>query len=164
MLDDFEQRKWHFIVFHSRKMIFAETRYETHDQKLLMIIMIFKQWKHYLKNNRHFIIILINHNNLHYFMIMTSLNRYQIKWTLTFVEYDFKIKYHMKNINSANNSSRRFDYKSDINNEICLLTLQNKLKNIIITIINLKSIFIRNVMKMFESTLAESVETSQIKI
>ena len=75
VFDDFEQKKWHFVIFHSRKIILAETRYETHDQKLLTIIMTFKQWKHYLKNSRHFIIVLIDHNNLYYFMITTSLNR-----------------------------------------------------------------------------------------
>ena len=140
-------------------MILAETRYETHNQKLLTIIMTFKQWKHYLKNNRHFIIVLIDHNNLCYFMITTSLNWRQVKWTLIFVEYDFKIKYRIRNINSANNSSKRFNYKNNMNDEICFLTLQNKLKNIIITIINLRSIFTCNVMKTFESTLAENVET-----
>ena len=41
--DDFEQRKRHFVVFHSRKMIFAKIYHETHDQKLLTIIMTFKQ-------------------------------------------------------------------------------------------------------------------------
>ena len=145
-------------------MIFAETHYKTHDQKLLMIVMTFKQWKHYLKNSRHSIIVLIDYNNLRYFMIMTSLNRRQVKWALTFVEYDFKIKYRTKNINFANNSSRRFDYENDVNDKICLLTLQNKLKNIIIAIVNLRSIFIRNVIKVFKSALAEDVETSQIKI
>ena len=42
-LNDFEQRKWHLVAFYSRKMILAKTRYETHDQKLLTIIMTFKQ-------------------------------------------------------------------------------------------------------------------------
>ena len=123
MSDDFEQKKWYFVAFHSRKMILAKTRYKTHDQKLLTIIMTFKQWKHYLKSSRHFIIVLINHNNLHYFMITTSLNRRQVKWTLILVEYDFEIKYHTKNINSANDSSRRFDYENNVNDEICLFTL-----------------------------------------
>ena len=141
-------------------MILAKTRYETHDQKLLMIIMTFKQWKHYLKNNRHFIIVLIDHNNLHYFMITTLLNRRQVKWALIFVEYDFEIKYRTKNINSANNSSKRFDYKNDVNDEICLFTLQNKLRNIIVAIISLKSIFIRSVTKTLKLTFAENVETS----
>ena len=51
-----------------------------------------------------------------------------------------------------------------MNNKIYFFTLQNKLKNIIIVIVNLKSIFTRNVMKMFKSTFVEDVETSQIKI
>ena len=126
--------------------------------------MTFKQWKHYLKNSRHFIIVLINYNNLRYFMITTSLNRRQIKWTLIFVEYNFKIKYRTKNINFVNDSSRRFDYENDVNDEICLFTLQNKLKNIIIVIINLKSIFTRNVTKAFKSTFVENVKISQIEI
>ena len=126
--------------------------------------MTFKQWKHYLKNNRHFIIILINYNNLCYFMITTSLNWRQVKWTLTFVEYNFEIKYRTRNINFANNSSKRFNYENDVNDEICLFTLQNKLKNIIITIINLRSIFTRNVMKTFKSTFVENVKTSQVEI
>ena len=126
--------------------------------------MTFKQWKHHLKNSRHSIIVLINYNNLRYFMITTLLNRRQVKWTLIFVEYDFKIKYRTKSINSVNSSSRRLDYENDVNDEICFLTLQNKLKNIIIMIVSLRSIFTRSVIKMFESTFAESAETSQVKI
>ena len=39
-LDDSGQ--WHLIAFFSRKMISAETRYETHDSKLLAIVEVFK--------------------------------------------------------------------------------------------------------------------------
>ena len=70
----------------------------------------------------------------------------------------------MKNINFANNSSRHFNYKNDMNNKTCLFTLQNKLKNIIIAIINLRSIFIYNVMKTFKLKFVENVKISQIKI
>ena len=51
-----------------------------------------------------------------------------------------------------------------MNDEICFFTLQNKLKNIIIAIVNLRSIFTRNVMKTLESTFVENVETSQVEI
>ena len=34
-----------------------------------------------------------------------------------------------------------------MNNKICLFTLQNKLKNIIITVVNLRSIVTRSVVK-----------------
>ena len=145
-------------------MIFAKTRYKTHDQKLLTIIMTFKQWRHYLKNSRHSVIILINHNNLRYFMTTTLLNRRQFKWTFVFVEYDFKIKYRTRIINFANASFKRFDYKNQINDEICLFTLQNKLKNIIVAIINLTSIITRSVMKTFKSLITKSVDTFRIKI
>ena len=83
---------------------------------------------------------------------------------MIFVKYNFKIKYRTKNINFANNSLRRFNYKNDVNDEICFLTLQNKLKNIIIAIVNLKSIFIHSVIKTFKLTFVENVEISQIKI
>ena len=83
---------------------------------------------------------------------------------LTFVEYDFKIKYRTENIDFANVFSKRFNYKNNVNDEICFLTLQNKLKNIIIIIINLNSIFTCNVTKTFESTFVKNVEISSIKI
>ena len=36
-------------MFH--KIILTKQNYEIHDQKLLIIVQIFKIWKHYLKNN-----------------------------------------------------------------------------------------------------------------
>ncbi len=39
-LDDFGQ--WHPLAFFTRKMILAETRYETHDGELLAIVEAFK--------------------------------------------------------------------------------------------------------------------------
>ena len=83
---------------------------------------------------------------------------------MIFVEYDFEIKYRTKSINFANDSSKRFNYKNDVNDEICFFTLQNKLKNIIVAIVNLRPIFIHNVMKTFKSTFVENVETSQVEI
>ena len=51
-----------------------------------------------------------------------------------------------------------------MNDKICLFTLQNKLKNIIIVIVNLRLIFTHNATKTFESTFVENVNISQIKI
>ena len=42
---------WRLITFWSRKLISIKQNYKTHDQELLIIITMFKQWKHYLKNN-----------------------------------------------------------------------------------------------------------------
>ncbi len=56
--------RWHLVVFFSRKMIPTETRYETHDGKLLAIVEAFKTWRHYLEGCKHEILVLIDHNNL----------------------------------------------------------------------------------------------------
>ena len=146
-----EQTQWHSIVFFSRKMILAEIRYETHDQKFLFIVATFQQWKHYLENNHHSVTILTNHNNLHYFMKTITFNKYQSRWIFVLVKYNFEIKYCFKKINSIDESLRRFDYKRKINDEICLFILQNKLKNIIIIVINLTFVVTRD----FEKTLTE---------
>ena len=39
--------EWHSVVFWSRKMISSESRYKMHNQKLLVIIIVFKHWYHY---------------------------------------------------------------------------------------------------------------------
>ena len=70
-------------------------------------------------------------------MKTTALNKRQFRWILALAEYDFKIKYRSEKINSVDGSSRRFDYKKKVDDEICLLILQNKLKNIIVIVINL---------------------------
>ena len=39
----------HLVAFFSRMMIPTETRYETHDVKLLAIVEVFKTWRYYLE-------------------------------------------------------------------------------------------------------------------
>ena len=148
---DVKQTQWHSIAFYSRKMSFAEIKYKTHDQELLFIVAAFQQWKHYFKNNFHSVTILTNHNNLRYFMKTITLNKYQSRWILVFTEYDFEIKYRFKKINLIDESSRRFDYKKEIDDKICLFILQNKLKNIIVIIVDLISVITRD----FEKTLTK---------
>ena len=48
-MDDLCQ--WHQVTFFSRKMILAETRYETHNGEFLAIVEAFKTWKQYLKGS-----------------------------------------------------------------------------------------------------------------
>ena len=45
-------------------MIPAETRYEIHDNELLVIVKAFNTWRYYLEESQHKILILINYNNL----------------------------------------------------------------------------------------------------
>ncbi len=64
--------------FFSKKMIPAETRYETHDNELLAIVEVFKIWGHYLEGRKYKVFVLTNHNNLQRFIDMTSLNSRQL--------------------------------------------------------------------------------------
>ena len=160
---DEEDFVWHSVIFYFWKMISAKTRYETHDQEFLFIIIAFQQWKHYLKSNRYLIEILTNHNNLWYFMITIILNRRQTRWFLILVKYDFEIKYRVKKINFVDESSRRSNYESEIDDEFCLLILQNKLKNIFVVAIELYFVVTRDVARTHESRSKNVVISSRVK-
>ena len=56
-----KDEQWRSVVFYSKKMISVERNYETHDQKLLAIVMCFKQWRHYLNVGMNVIACLNNH-------------------------------------------------------------------------------------------------------
>ena len=70
--------RWHPVAFYSRKMIPAETRYETHDGELLAIVEAFKTWRHYLEGCKHKVLVLTDHNNLCRFMETKSLSSCQV--------------------------------------------------------------------------------------
>ena len=137
-------------------MILAKIRYETHDQEFLFIVAAFQQWRYYFKNNHHSVTILTNHNNLRYFIKTTTFNKRQSRWIFALAKYNFEIKYHFEKSNSVNESSRRSDYKEKTDDEICLLILQNKLKNIIVIVVNLIFVMTRD----FERTLTERTESA----
>ena len=66
--------QWYPVAFFSRKMIPAEIWYKTHDSELIAIVEAFKTWHHHLKGWKHEILVLIDHNNFHYFMDTKSLS------------------------------------------------------------------------------------------
>ena len=72
--------QWHPVAFFSRKMIPAETRYETHNGELLAIVEAFKTWRHYLEGCKHEVLVLTDHNNLRRFMDTKSLSSRQVRW------------------------------------------------------------------------------------
>ena len=71
--------RWHPVAFYSRKMIPAETRYETHDGELLAIVEAFKTWRHYLEGCKHEVLVLTDYNNLRRFMDTKSLSSRQVR-------------------------------------------------------------------------------------
>lgn len=60
--------QWNLIVYWLRKMIFAKTYYKTHNGKFLAIIKALKTWPHSLDGCIHKVVLLINYNNLYYFI------------------------------------------------------------------------------------------------
>ncbi len=81
------------MAFFSRKMIPAETWYETHDGELLAIVEAFKTWRHYQEGCKHEILVLTDHNNLQRSMDTTNLSSRQVWWAQEMSRYHFWIDY-----------------------------------------------------------------------
>ena len=109
-LDD--SGRWHPVAFFSRKMIPAETRYETHDGKLLAIVEAFKTWRHYLEGSRHEVLVLTDHNNLRRFMDTKSLSSRQVRWAQELSRYHFRIDYRQGKANGAANALSWYPQRS----------------------------------------------------
>ncbi len=74
-----DEDQWHLIAFWFRMMINVERNYEMHDQKLLIIVTMFKHWWYYVKDSYHTVKVLTDHNNLKNFMNVWKLNERQVK-------------------------------------------------------------------------------------
>ncbi len=125
------ENQWHLIAFWFRMMINVERNYETYDQKLLVIVTMFKHWQHYVKDNYHTVEVLTDHNNLKNFMNVWKLNERQVKWIMRLLICNFEIAHRSEKTNLINVSSRWSDYKNEnISVNCLLLTLQRKLTRI----------------------------------
>lgn len=120
---------WHPIAYWSRKMIPAETNYDTFDQELLAIVESFKHWRHYVEGSRFPIEVLTDHNNLRGIMKMKQVSRRQHRWFLVMSRVDFTIGYRAGSTNPADGPSRRPDYAGETLEAVnsFLPTLQHKL-------------------------------------
>ena len=96
-------------------------------------------------------------------MKTTTFNKRQSRWILALAEYDFKIKYCFKKINSIDGPSRRSDYKKKIDDKICLFILQNKLKNIIVAVVDLIFIMTRDFERMLTKRTKNAFDTFLFK-
>ena len=123
-----DNKQWHSVAFHSRKMIPAERNYETYDQELLAIVTAFKQWRHYLKGSFYPVEVLTDYNNLKYFMRLAQLNGRQAQWAIKLSIFDFFITHRLGKTNPADAPSRQPDYWGENKSLSQLLpTLQHKL-------------------------------------
>ena len=115
----------------------VKTCYKIYNDKLLIIIISFKHWCHYLNGNQHFIKILMNHNNLWYFMNKARLNNCQSWWFIMLAFYDFVIIHQFGTHNSADGLSHQPDYEQDQKEVNCLSTLQQKFLNLSVEALHL---------------------------
>ena len=109
-LDNLSQ--WHPVAFSSQKMIPAETWYKTHNGELLAIVKAFKTWRHYVKDCKHKVLVLIDHNNLRRFMDIRSLSSRQVRWAQELSKYYFWIDYYQSKANGAADALFRFPQKN----------------------------------------------------
>ncbi len=101
-----DEDQWHLIAFWFRIMINVERNYKTYDQKLLVIIAMFKHWQHYVKDNYHTVEVLTDFNNLKSFMNVQKLNKRQVRWIMKLLICNFEIAYKLKKTNLINALSR----------------------------------------------------------
>ena len=104
--------QWHPVAFFSRKMILAETRYETHDGELLAIVEAFKTWRRYLEGCKHEVLVLTDHNNLRHFMDTKILSSRQVRWAQELSQYHFRIDYRQGKVNAAADALLMFPQRS----------------------------------------------------
>jgi len=48
-------RKWHPIAFYSKSLFSVERNYEIHDKKMLAIIRVLEEWRHFLEGATHLV-------------------------------------------------------------------------------------------------------------
>jgi len=126
-----DESQWHLIAFWFKMMINVKRNYKIYDQKFLVIVAMFKLWRHYVKDNYHTVKVLTDHNNLKNFMNIQELNKRQVKWVIRLSICNFEIAHRSEKINLINASSRWFDHKNEnISANHLLLTLQRKLMRI----------------------------------
>lgn len=104
------------IVYMSKKMLPAETRYPIHHKEMLAIVCALKEWRHYLHGAQFKIRILTDHKSLVHFNSQPKLSERQARWNEFISEFgnDIVIEYQegKKNV-VADALSRRADYNDD---------------------------------------------------
>jgi hypothetical protein len=97
------------IAYLSKKMLDAETRYPTHEQELLAIIVALNTWRHYLHGSK--FIIRTDHKSLQHFKSQPHLSMRQTRWKDIIANFDFEIEYIQGKDNVvADGLSRRADH------------------------------------------------------
>ncbi len=162
--DDDDQ--WHSIAFWFRIIINVQRNYEIHDQKLLVIVAMFKHWWHYVKDSHHTVEVLTDHNNLKNFMNVRELNERQVRWIIRLLICNFEIAHRSEKTNLINALSKWSDYKNEnIFANHLLLTLQRKLTRIeslnSFIFVAIRELYCIQVINDVEKTFVHSISTNR---
>jgi hypothetical protein len=89
---------------------------------MLAIIKACKKWRHYVKDFKYFVQMIINYTNFKNFFINKNLSRKKVKWWERLTKLNLKIKYQFDKNNLVDDSSRCRDYENQT-------AKKNKLRN-----------------------------------
>jgi len=105
------EKKWYPVAFYSKFLSPVEWNYKIHDKKMLAIIRILEEWRHFLEGARHPVEIWTDYKNLKYFMTAKKLNCHQACWSLYLACFDFKLVHRPgRCIGKPDALSRRLDH------------------------------------------------------
>ena len=88
------------MIYFSFKMLLMKCNYEIYDKKLLAIIRAFEKWRFELKRTLNLVEVIFDHKNLKYFMTTKLLSRRQVRWSEFLFQFNFKIMYHLNELNT----------------------------------------------------------------
>jgi hypothetical protein len=81
------------VAYFSKKLSPAKSNYEIHDKELLAIVRAMEEWREELIEMKDPFIVLSDHKNLQYFMTTRKLSERQVRWSLTFSQFRFQLKF-----------------------------------------------------------------------
>jgi hypothetical protein len=81
------------VAYFSKKLFSAESNYEIYDKKLLAIVRAMEEWREELIEVKDPFVVLFDHKNLQYFMTIRKLSEKQVRWSLTFSQFRFQLKF-----------------------------------------------------------------------
>ena len=114
------------VMYFSKTFQSTEINYDVSDKKLLIIILVLRNWRVYLKETAYKIKILSNYDNFIKFITIKKLNRKQARWSEKLISYNFEIEHVLRRHNERTNAlSRRSDYKTSLKEEKLLLRWKN---------------------------------------
>jgi hypothetical protein len=81
------------VAYFSKKLSSAKSNYEIHNKELLAIVRAMEEWRGKLIEVNDLFVVLSDYKNLQYFMIIRKLSERQVRWSLTFSQFRFQLKF-----------------------------------------------------------------------